>query len=136
MYETASGSYVSKRAVNRHHTMFESNRYRDSYSRAYRCLSGLVLPMLIEVHNDLHANVMPPIKPGRLLMVDIIQTANRLPNMTTYDQFQALSERFYQLSVGSTHTGIKLESGRIYENLMEQNEYITKGMVVPVSEAA
>lgn len=136
MYETIHGSHVSKRAVNRHHVMFESNRYTDSFGRAYRNLSGLVLPMLVEVHNELHAEVLPPIKPCKLLMVDIIQTGGRLPQMTTYERFQALSERFYHLSTTSMHTAMNYQAGRIYDNLLEQDKFISQGIVLPVSEAA
>lgn len=134
MYETIHGSHVSKRAVNRHHVMFESNRYTDSFGRAYRNLSGLVLPMLVEVHNELHAEVLPPIKPCKLLMVDIIQTAQRLPDMPVYDQFQAFSNRFYQLSQTNSHTRINYEAGRIHDNLQQQNEFIAQGIVVPAME--
>lgn len=134
MYETIHGTLASKRAVNRHHVMFESNRYTDSFGRAYRNLSGLVLPMLVEVHNDLHANVLPPIKPCKLLMVDIIQTSNRLPDMPLYDRFKALSERFEHLSHVSNHVNINYQSGRILDNLRQQDEYISKGIVVPVIE--
>lgn len=135
MYKTVNGSYVSKRAVNRHHVMFESGRYADSYGKAFRNLNGFVLPMLVEVHNDLHANVYQPIKPCKLLMVDIIQAERELPrDISTYERFKALSERFYHLSATSANSRISNESGRIYDNLMQQDHFISMGVVAPVPE--
>ena len=110
--------------------MYEGNRYQDGYSKAFRNLSGLVLPMLVTVHNELHAETFQPIKPCKLLMVDIIQYGNQL-DLPVYDRFQAIVGRFEHLAEHSTHLRMSDEAGRIAANLRIQDEYISQGIVVP-----
>ena len=54
--------------TNKHHIWFERRRYRSPLDKQFRQYGGFVVPTLVEVHNELHAQVRPPLKPSPDLM--------------------------------------------------------------------
>lgn len=54
--------------INKHHVWFERRDYRTSLDKRFRRYGGFVVPTLVEVHNELHAQVRPPLKPSPDLM--------------------------------------------------------------------
>lgn len=58
--------------TNVHHCWWERRRYKTSLEKRFRTHDAFVIPMLVSVHADLHHDMMPPPKPGRDLMLGIL----------------------------------------------------------------
>lgn len=91
---------------NRHHTFWMRRDYKTPIERAFRNHHGLVIPVDVDVHAELHANLYPPPKPHRELMLGILN------NLEEYNLANPLD--------GLEITIDYLETGRIRKHLIQQ----------------
>jgi hypothetical protein len=88
--------------------------YKTPIERAFRNHHGLVVPVSLEAHAELHANLYPPPKPHRELMLGILN------NLEEYNLSNPLD--------GIEATIDYLETGRIRKHLILQIGYLTLGV--------
>ena len=98
-------------AVNNHHVWFQRRSYKSPIERAFRNHNGFIIPTPVTAHNNLHANLYPPPKPHRELMMGI------LSNLEEYNLANPLD--------GIEATIDFLETGRIRKHLIQQLGYLT-----------
>lgn len=111
--------------------MHEDRWYCGRYERnTFREMGGLVIRMAVTVHNDLHANVEPPIKPCNNLMRAMVNHNKMLePMATAYDKFQDMTMYLGYLSKFAQSQQIKEEAYLLHENFVNQAVFINKGRV-------
>lgn len=68
-----------ERPFNQHHVLWQRTSYRASHEKALRTHRGLVVPMDIGVHKDLHARVPIPPKPDHRLVCGSLEMLDDLP---------------------------------------------------------
>lgn len=110
---------------NRHHVFHSKRWYRHGFERTnFRNHKGLLVPMPIELHKDLHANVPPPPKPLRWMMHQCIEVLDATAPTEHAWGVLAAQEYFYDLA-DSYRTGEADIAHRIANNLSQQLGYIT-----------
>ncbi len=127
-YRLTDGSVVKKNAVNRHHVMHYARWYQTPTERLFRNIEGLVLPLYVPEHNELHANVPPPLKPTRPLMEQVTEYAHELYD-DPYEQFNKLVHFIGDIANSSWSCERADEAFRLHENLIAQAGYIELGRV-------
>jgi len=68
-----------ERPFNQHHVLWNRTAYKQSHEKALRTHRGLVVPMDIGVHKDLHARVPIPPKPDHRLVCGSLEMLDDLP---------------------------------------------------------
>ncbi len=68
-----------ERPFNQHHVLWQRTSYRASHEKALRTHRGLVVPMDIGIHKDLHARVPTPPKPDHRLVCGSLEMLDDLP---------------------------------------------------------
>ena len=134
-YRLADGRYAPRNAVNRHHTIFEKRWYRTHQEQVFRNLSGLVLPLHIQAHEELHAQVAPPPKPSRPFMEQIAEFAHDVYEQDDYEAFYRIAHFIGDVANSSWSPERADEAFRIHENFMQQSQFIEAGRVEPVHVA-
>lgn len=106
----------------RHHVLFEKRWYHTPLEKHVRNHYGLLVPMYLQPHRELHANVQPPPKPNQRLLLATAELLDNLPNSTLANPPQVV------LAVAEDMLGRddKLAQ-RIGHNLLEQSGYIEEG---------
>lgn len=125
---------LRRNEVNLHHCMWTRNEYLERPEKIYRSLSGLILPMVISSHNELHANVRPPIKPRLDLMNEAIDFNRRMldPSESPYHNFNQMISFFRDVAEGSPDAYKAEQAWKIAGNLTTQEKFITQGRVLPL----
>jgi len=111
-----------EREVNRHHAFFTRCWYRTKPERELRQHKGLIVPMWITVHDDLHANIPPPPKPNARVVAQALHYLGELPDVVTNDPVRCIGELADFLYSRSDRV-----AERIGENLTKQLVYIQEG---------
>ena len=104
--------------MNRHHVWFERGDYLTRFERRLRQHRGFIIPMLIEPHRELHANVPPPPKPNHhqtAALLDNIDQFDIAPVHHAIELFESWSEREGKIAQNALE---------IAENLTMQGEYM------------
>lgn len=57
------------RGEDRHHLFYESRFYKQGLEQQFRNYKGLVIPIDIEVHRELHTTLYPPLRPTTVNML-------------------------------------------------------------------
>lgn len=111
--------------------MYEGQQYCGRFERNdFREMGGFIIRMAVTVHNDLHANVEPPIKPCRDLMRAMVNHNKLLePMANAYEKFQDMTMYLGYLSSFAKSQQLKEESAILHENFKEQAVFINKGRV-------
>jgi len=111
--------------------MYEGQQYCGRFERNdFREMGGFIIRMAVTVHNDLHANVEPPIKPCNNLMRAMVQHNKLLePLASAYEKFQDMTMYLGYLSSFAQSQQIREESALLHENFIEQAVFINKGRV-------
>ena len=125
---------LKRNETNLHHAFWERASYSNRLDKIYRNLSGLVLPMVISSHGDLHANVRPPYKPGIELMNAAVDFNRRMldPSDSPYHNFDQMLGFFKETAETSPNVRQAEESWKIASNMTIQAAFIEKGMVTPL----
>lgn len=106
----------------RHHVYSERRWYKTPLEKYVRNHFGMLVPMYLQPHRELHANTPPPPKPNQRLL---LLTAEWLDNMSTATlsnspgAVREIAERHLELED-------KLAQ-RIGSNFMQQLEFIDEG---------
>lgn len=135
-YRLQDGTYAPHRDVNNHHVFFEKRWYKSQAEHRFRNLGGLVLPMHIPVHDELHANVPPPPKPTPAFREQITEYAHGDYHDGQLEAFFNIAHFIGDVANTSWSTERAQEAYTLHENLMAQAEFIVKGIAIPISEAA
>lgn len=111
--------------------MYEDSWYCGRFERKdFRSMGGLIIRMAVTVHNDLHANVEPPIKPSERLMKAMVQHNKMLePLASAYEKFQDMTMYLGYLSGFAQSQQIREESALLHENFLQQAVFINQGRV-------
>jgi len=130
-YLTPEGRVLYRAETNKHHLMYEGQQYCGRFERNdFREMGGFIIRMAVTVHNDLHANVEPPIKPCNNLMRAMVQHNKLLePMASAYEKFQDMTMYLGYLSSFAQSQQIREESALLHENFREQAVFINNGMV-------
>lgn len=131
-YRLTDGTYAPNRDVNNHHVFFEKRWYKSQVEHRFRNLGGLVLPMHVPPHNDLHANIPPPPKPSKQLMERVINFSHDMYGSDAYDEFTQITHFIGDVANSSWSPERADEAFRIHENLVAQSTYIELGRAVEV----
>ena len=92
-------------------------------------MSGMVIPMLIPDHNDLHAHIRPPRKPTLNLLRHAI-SFNEATGGTEFEQFEQMIEFFADVADTSRSPQEARDAQSIASNFMSQHRFIEKARVV------
>ena len=111
--------------------MYEGQQYCGRFERNdFREMGGFIIRMAVTVHNDLHADVEPPIKPCRDLMRAMVQHNKLLePMANAYEKFQDMTMYLGYLSSFAKSQQLKEESALLHENFIQQAVFINNGRV-------
>lgn len=138
-WETPEGRLVERSAVNRHHVNFQRRNYNTPLEKQYRSMGGMILPMLITDHRELHAHIKPPKKPARQLMLHAVSFNEAIDTMTDdYEQFEQMIEFFEDVATMSTRMSEAKDAQSIAANYRLQEAFLLQGKVqrVGVRQAA
>lgn len=111
-----------EREVNRHHAFFTRCWYKTPQERALRSHKGLIVPMWVPIHKDLHAEVQAPPKPNARVLAQSLHYLDSLPEVVTNDPVRCIGELAEYL-----YTRTDKLAERIGENLAKQLVYIQEG---------
>ncbi len=131
-YLTRDGAEVSCRQTSLHHIWWIDKDYRPGAEQRFRNMSGFVLRLTNEVHQDLHAETFPPPKPSKQLREQIQDYSCMLYESNVYDEFYRLAQFIGDVANTSWSAERADEAFRIHENLVEQAAYVELGKVSPV----
>jgi hypothetical protein len=115
--------------VNFHHVMWERRYYQTSAERRYRQIGGLVLPLEVSWHDELHANIRPPLKPCRTLIDHTLEYAHEQTSPDMYKRFEELSNFFSGVAMDDQRPNIADQALRIANNMQLQAAFIFLGGV-------
>lgn len=77
--------------INRHHLFFERNSYKSVLQLAFRDTVGLVIPVPVHAHQELHAVLKPPLMPSAAMMAGCIKRLSEVdPALASGDPFYGL----------------------------------------------
>jgi len=62
-----------------HHALWTRTSYKTSLEKALRNHQGLIVPLLVPVHKELHARIDPPPKPDKRLIIGSLEMLDDLP---------------------------------------------------------
>jgi hypothetical protein len=128
-YITDDGRILRESEVNKHHVFWEKKRYQSKREQYFRNLGGLVIPMVITWHDDLHANLRPPQKPGKRVMDLMTDYITELEFEDPYVRFSQISRFAIRQAESLTHYGMANEMQKIGVNMLLQSAFIDKGSV-------
>lgn len=134
-YRLADGTFAPNRDVNNHHVFFEKRWYRTQAEHRFRNLGGLVIPMHIPVHDDLHARVRPPLKPSPELREQVTEFAHDFYG-DPYEGFEQIATFLGDIANSSWSQERAVEAYLIHDNLIQQQPFIEKGHAEPVERVA
>lgn len=97
-------------------------------------MSGLVLPMVVTWHRDLHAHVKPPQKPSRALMDKITEYNESLEFSGDYARFSQITKFILRLAETTPNIGMADQAQKIGTNLLLQEAFIDKGSVTLIED--
>ena len=127
-YMTNEGRIVSHRSVNKHHTLWEASKYTTGEERLFRNAGGLVVPLLVSVHADLHADLLPPIKPHKQVRERIYHYSQAIEG-DVYERFRQITEFVGKIAFSSENNMHAEQAYNVYESLTKQSAYIEQGKV-------
>jgi hypothetical protein len=130
-WRTVTGEMVSENRVDLHHVFFCRNKYKSPQEKQFRQLGGLVLPILITVHRELHGEIAPPPKPSHNLMNLIGEYSNN-DYHDTYEAFSEIAWYIGDLANSATNQQLAEEAFAIHQNLVDQSAYIAEGRITNV----
>ena len=107
------------KGINWHHTVWCRAWYKTCAEKNFRLHSGLIVPMHIPVHNELHANIPPPPKPTRESMLGATALLNDLSDTQLHNYLDTI-ERVGDFMISREQ--------KIGEYLLLQLPYIEEGL--------
>jgi hypothetical protein len=131
LFSLPNGEVLLYGDTNKHHTIWNSYQYAGRFERNnYREMSGFVIRMAVSIHNELHANVEPPIKPIPNLMRAMVEHNKMLePLATPYEKFQDMTMYLGYLSAFAKSQQMREEAHQLHDNFKDQALYINEGRV-------
>lgn len=129
-WETPEGRLVERSSVNRHHVSWANRNYKTQTEKRYRNMAGMVLPLLVTEHRELHAHIKPPPKPSHALMQHAIAFNSAIDMRTdVYGQFEQMIEFFADIGDMSQRVSESKTSRAIAANFVLQEAFVSKGQV-------
>ncbi len=123
------GLTLDKSKVNKHHVFSRCTaKGKGPIVRKFINQHGLLLPMVKETHQELHAHLEFPPLPSLTLLHRINQAIQDLPPQNPYDRFISITQEFEDLA-DCPNTSHREQSKWIVDNLQRQAEYILLGQV-------
>lgn len=113
--------------TNLHHVMHYRRWYKSNAEKMFRNMSGLVLPLNVGVHNDLHATVPPPPKPSRGMIERITNFAHDQYAGDVFEAFDNIVRFVGDVANSSWSSEVADEAFRLHENLALQGRYVELG---------
>lgn len=111
-----------ERGVNKHHIFHDRAWYKTPEEKRLRNYEGLVIPMDVDIHRQLHLAVKQPPKPPRKLLIPALEFMDDLPFTT----LQNAPETVYLLA--EHFHGIRDRvAGQIGVNLVKQLAFVEEG---------
>jgi len=133
-YRTQEGRVLRRSEVNLHHVFWARREYTSNREKSFRNMAGLILPMAITWHNDLHAQLQPPQKPSRALMDQITGYNESLEFDSPYARFSQMTKFILRLAETTPNIGMADQALKIGTNLMLQEAFVDKGSVTQIEE--
>lgn len=135
-YRGENGIVMPKSNTSLHHVFWEARNYRPGEEQRFRNMSGLVLRMTNETHNNLHAETFPPLKPSKGLREQIAEFSCGTYESDEYAQFYRIAHFIGDVANSSWSSERADEAFHIHENLMEQAPFIEQGRVTELRAVA
>ncbi len=114
-----------------HGPAFRSHEYKELYE-AYRIFPGFVDVMRLDLHQEIHKNIEPPIKPHEDLMRLILSDVNtkHLANSVILENTIIYLDNLANLELEREVTQRQVdEASLLLDNLMRQKEFVDLGRV-------
>jgi hypothetical protein len=127
-HTTDDGQLLERHSVNLHHAFWKRRDYKTDREKRFRNLKGLVLPLEVKWHRELHANLRPPQKPTVELMDHLIDFSQELDG-DHYVRFAKIAKEIIYIAETSSNYGLADIAQSIGSNLLLQTAYIDKGSV-------
>ncbi len=130
-FSLPNGEVLPYEQTNNHHLLFPHHEYAGRFERkTYREMGGFIIRMSIPIHNDLHANVEPPIKPVPDLMYAMVEHNKLLdPLGTPFEKFQDMTNYLGYLSGFAANQQMREEADQLHANFVDQAVFINAGRV-------
>lgn len=128
--EDIFGNKLEKSDWNSHHVFARCTaKGKGTIFRNFINQHGLLLPMVKETHQELHAALEFPPLPSITLLHRVKQAVQDLPPQNPYDRFISITGEFESIADDCPNTSHREQSKWIVDNLQRQAEYILIGQV-------
>ena len=114
---------MSERTWNRHHVLWERDWYRGKEARRLREHKGLIVPMDVGIHRELHAEIAPPPKMSGKLIVQSLFYLDTLSDVVLNDPLRTVGELADFMYNRADRLG-----ERVGQHLMRQLVYLQDGI--------
>jgi len=111
-----------ERGHNMHHALWTLASYKTSLEKALRNHTGLIVPLGLQEHRELHAHIDPPPKPDKRLILSSLEFLDDLPLSTLTNEPETI--RAYSEHLFTERSGL---ATRIGKHLVRQLTYIDRG---------
>ncbi len=115
-----------------HHALWARRNYRTSQEKLLRRSEGLVLPVYIQAHRELHFNVEPPQKPSKWLTERLIEFTHDDYEPNVYDKFYNIIQHLGNIANTSWSDERANEAYDLHYNFVRQYGYIRQGQIEDV----
>lgn len=139
LYTDVYGQRIEAKQFNNHHVFARCTvKGKGGVFRHFINQRGLVLPMVRELHKELHRRVDFPLIPSPSLIYRINGFVSDIDTDNPYDRFLAITDHITHIAETTGNTSHREQCERIAENLTRQSVYILEGQVQiqPLQEVA
>lgn len=112
-----------------HHALYPRRIYHTANEKLLRRSEGLVLPLNIETHRELHANVECPQKPSKWLTERLIDFTHDDYENNVYDKFYNIIQHLGNIANTNWSDERATEAYDLYANFINQYSYVRQGQV-------
>jgi hypothetical protein len=124
------GERLSPKDVDHHHVFARSTaKGKGAKVREFINQEGLLVPIVRDVHTELHRRLEFPLLPTVSLIHRVNMAIQDLRYENPYDRFIAITETFERFGDKCVNSDHREQSARIADNLQRQAEFILLGQV-------
>lgn len=137
IYQDVYGEPLDESDFNKHH-IFARCTAKGKGKKAHDFINqrGLVLPMVVGVHKELHANVDFPPLPSITLIHRMSEITGYMRESNPYERFIQIADHFDSLARNCPNTDHRRQCERIADNLAQQAPFVLLGQVQIIQQEA
>jgi hypothetical protein len=137
LYTDIDGRQLKKGEYNTHHPFFRwTAKGKGGVFRSF--IDHMTVPMTIEPHKALHAELEAPLLPSLTLIHRIRSYTSGLPDNNPYNRIISVTEFLEETAERCPNSDHRRQAEQIVPNLQQQLPFILLGQVLitPIQEAA